>query len=424
MPTGTSTYPLETWPAAVTPANAPSGTAWGAYGTRTTAALAGLLTPFTVSLVGEMPIGEFFLMGVIAYLTINALLSGRWPGEIFRQRQFWVLCGSQVLAWAAYIFSDFYRDSSAHDMARGWGRMLFLELDLVAMSYLLVSDRLSFFYYLFAELAGEVARAVLVGSLFGDIWKFGIGVPLTYFVIAGACLVGPWTAIAASAGMGCVSLVLDFRSFGAICFLVAALTGLQQFGRRLRPMLIPLVVLTMIVSYAFYRQSQANNVHRATRSDVSRSSMLIVTSEAFLHSPLIGQGSWFSNSDVWEDFLVIRKERAREAHVGGFPEENEGPGTVAFHSQLLVALAEGGIFGASFFFTFGFLLVRTLYELCFTRPWERAGPVFLLLLLSSLCNLFFSPFSGAHRVYIAASCGLVFLIRKGWDDIDRRRISP
>jgi hypothetical protein len=310
--------------------------------------------------------------------------------------------------------SDLYRQSSPHDMARGWARMVFLEVDVIAMAYLFVTDRLSFFFYLFAELAGEVARAVLIGSLFGDIWKFGFGVPVTFLVVGCACLAGPVVAMASLFLMGSVSLVLDFRSYGAICFLVAALTGLQQFNRQLRPWLIPMVALTLVASFFVYKQSQADNAHRATRSDVSRSSMLITASEAFLRSPLIGQGSWFSNTDVWENFLMIRRERARQAHVGGFPEENEGSGTVAFHSQILVALAEGGIFGASFFFVFGYLMVRTYFDLCFNRPWERASPLFLLVLTSSLCNLFLSPFSGAHRVYIAAACGLIFMLHAGW----------
>ena len=152
--------------------------------------------------------------------------------------------------------------------------------------------------------------------------------------------------------------------------------------------------------------------HRATRSDVSRSSMIIAASQGFLSSPLIGQGSWFSRSPVWDNFMSIRAKAAKAAHVGGFPEANEGPGAVAIHSQILVALAEGGVFGGSFFVAFGIALSAAIYRLVFVQRSDRFTGIYLLILLSALGNLLLSPFSGAHRVYIAIACGLVLYLKR------------
>ena len=60
--------------------------------------------------------------------------------------------------------------------------------------------------------------------------------------------------------------------------------------------------------------------------------------------------------------MVIRHEAAVAAHVGGFADANRDPGAVAIHSQLLVALAEGGLFGAAFFFLYGGALFWALYR--------------------------------------------------------------
>ncbi len=49
-------------------------------------------------------------------------------------------------------------------------------------------------------------------------------------------------------------------------------------------------------------------------------------SEAFVESPLIGQGSWFSRSKVYDNLLQIRcYDLATEAGVGGFVGPNEEP---------------------------------------------------------------------------------------------------
>ncbi|HEY4989508.1 MAG TPA: hypothetical protein VII09_06865, partial [Opitutaceae bacterium] len=102
----------------------------------------------------------------------------------------------------------------------------------------------------------------------------------------------------------------------------------------------------------------------------------------------------------------------KAAGVGGFPEADEAPGSVAFHSQILVALAEGGVFGASFFLAFGAALVAAIGRLIFMGEGGRYTGIYLLILISALFNWMLSPFSGAHRVYIAIACGLLLLLQR------------
>ena len=147
---------------------------------------------------------------------------------------------------------------------------------------------------------------------------------------------------------------------------------------------------------------------RATRSNVERSAMLQAAWEGFTKSPLVGQGSWFSNSNVMDEFLAIRMQNARIAGVGGFAEDDaEG---MAIHSQILVALAEGGLFGAAFFFAYGALLLWGLWFCLTDAPWDWTLPIGLFVLLVAFWNLLMSPFSGTHRVEIAMAVGLLLIL--------------
>jgi hypothetical protein len=138
--------------------------------------------------------------------------------------------------------------------------------------------------------------------------------------------------------------------------------------------------------------------------------MVEAAAHAFEDSPLIGSGSWFSNTRVYDEFMMLRYTKAQEAHVGGFADPNHDPGDIALHSQFLVALAEGGLFGAAFFAVYAGGIARTLGKLIFVDPWGRLTPFYILFLLNATWDLFFSPFSGEHRLRIAATCGLILVM--------------
>lgn len=132
--------------------------------------------------------------------------------------------------------------------------------------------------------------------------------------------------------------------------------------------------------------------------------MMEVAAEAFADSPLIGQGSWFSSTKI------TRRIEARYIQLSdtfnGYTEEQERD--LAVHSQLLTALAEGGIFGGLFFIAYGMVLLWALaYCLRTTRPQQA---LVFLILLEALWNLAIAPFSGPARVQIAASAVLALML--------------
>ncbi len=387
---------------------APSGrSAWAGA-----AIVAGALASFTVPLVGEMPVGELVLIAVCGWSALALALTRRWPSPLWQNGWFAAFLASQAIALAAYVVSDLYRGTTSHDMARGWGRMAFLALDVVAMACLFGKHPRGHLFLLAGLQLGGVAAAVVEGPLFGDWWKFGLGFPVTFLFLALAAQAGAMAAAFAAAGLGLLHFAMDFRSAGALCLLVAGLTLVQAFPRRLRLWGVPVgLILALLAVGGTYRRLQSgDDGHRASRSDIDRSSMLQAAWEAFRESPLVGQGSWFSRSDVIDNYLLIRDAAAHEAGIGGFAGPNEEIEGVALHSQILVALAEGGLFGAAFFFIYGAGLVWALAVQILALPWRRDVPVRLLLLALALFHLFMSPFSGALRVHIALAAGLVLLV--------------
>ena len=60
---------------------------------------------------------------------------------------------------------------------------------------------------------------------------------------------------------------------------------------------------------------------RAGRSDVDRTAMIQAAVEGFVESPFIGHGSWFSNSDVLDNYLYIRADLAQGPVVRGAARE-------------------------------------------------------------------------------------------------------
>jgi hypothetical protein len=372
--------------------------------------LASALTAFTVSFVGAMPVGELVLIAVAGWALLCLAINHAAPGRLFQTRYFWVLMVAQVVALIAYIASDLYRHSSPRDMARGWARMVFLAIDVVAVTYLFSCSRKNFLWFLIGQALGGLAFASVHGPLFGDWWKFGVAAPITYAIFLLAPFAGALMTALASAGIGMAHLNLDYRGLGGICLAAAMLVLIIRMPRHFRWWFAPLgLALAVIGVLHLYEQSKRGA--RATRSDIERAAMVTAAKEAFERSPIIGHGSWFSNSDVYDNFMLIRHEAAKQARVGGFAGANRAPGDEALHSQILVAVAEGGLFGGAFFIVFGAGLVWALARTVLIDLWHRTAPIQVLILLLAIWNLLFSPFSGAHRVHIAMACGLVLLLK-------------
>ena len=366
----------------------------------------GLTNPFTIRLVGLMPVSEVILLAAGTIYFLRTVLSHRVDETLVGGRVFRWLMAAQAVALFGYIFSDVWRGSSTSDIARGWARMVFLAFDVVCMAVLFGDVRVFVAYELGVAFSGF--HVFVHGALFGDAWKFGYGVPLTVLALLVFPLAGPLAACGGVLAMAAVHWAMDFRSMALICVLLAAVQALTLFPARARRWLVPMGVALGMAALAFRGQIVGEGSERSKRSDAERTAMLSAASEAFYASPFIGQGSWFSNSKVMDRFVEIRAENARAAGVGGFGDDDGE--TMAIHSQMLVGLAEGGLLGGCFFAAYGVFLLWGLWWVAATRRWDRLTAIYLFLLLSGLLNLCFTPFSGAARVDIAATVGALLML--------------
>ena len=129
---------------------------------------AGVLTPFTVSLGGEMPLGELLLFIAAGWAVLIVALAQAWPGPLWRSPLFLLFLAGQAIALGAYVASDLYRGSAPHDFLRGWARMIFLGVDLAAIAYLVGCHARNFLLLLVGVQFGEIIKVHLEGALFGD----------------------------------------------------------------------------------------------------------------------------------------------------------------------------------------------------------------------------------------------------------------
>jgi hypothetical protein len=354
----------------------------------------------------------------LVHFVVTFALTRVLPASIPSPRTLILLLICQLLALLSYIVSDLWHQSLPIDMIRGWLRMIFLLVDTFVLA-LLFGAGIRPFVLLLVGLSFSSLLTFLEGPLFGDYWKFCFGYPLTIVILLSVPrLLGFSATVAASLALGVLHLLMQYRSLGIVCLLLAGLL----LSRSLPPLFRKYLCI-MCIPIAFVGLPWTLNVlladteGSANRSNVERSAMLTAAWEGFLASPWVGNGSWFSKSDVWDNFLLIRSQKEVETggKLGFDPRDFEGK---AIHSQILTALAEGGLLGGTFFLAYTVLIILGFWFLLTEASWHWLMPIRLSILISSFCAVFMSPFSGTSRLEIGMAAALVVVL------LDERKALP
>jgi hypothetical protein len=373
--------------------------------------LVGFVQPVTISFVGKIPLSELVLLVVLLHAAIAFASARTLPAPLPSPRILVLVLLAQLVALGSYAFADLWRQSLPTDMIRGWLRMIFLMVNIAALSLLFGAGSRPFVL----TQIGLIFSALFVfweGPLFDDYWKFCFAYPATILVLLIIPRsLGLWATAAASLVLGVVHLLMHYRSLGMACMLLAGLlvvsNTLPRLARKYLLMAgLPIVLATLVWAVGGF---VAGTLGTASRSNVERSAMLQAAWEGFLASPLIGNGSWFSKSDVWDNFLMLRstKELASGEELGFDATDLEG---IAIHSQILTALAEGGLFGGAFFLIYLALILAGLWFLLTDAVWHWLLPVRLSILISSLWGVFMDPFSGTTRISIGMTTALCLVL--------------
>lgn len=380
--------------------------------------LIGLVRSWTIQLVGAMPVGELILLAVVGHAVVWAALTSRLPAPLPSPRLLGIFALCQVLALISYVVTDLWRESAPVDMIRGWLRMVFVLIDLGGLALLFGATERTF---AFLQLGASFSFVTLLITppTFGEYWKFGFAYPVTTLVLLLAPrFLGYWGAPLGCMALGVLNALLDFRSLGAICLGLGALLLIRALPKIARKVVMIVGgVIVLAASPLIFEKMFADTGGRADRSNVERLAMLTAAWEGFAKSPLIGQGSWFSKSDLMDNFLLIRSEKAHAAG-GGMQFDNEDFEGIAIHSQILVTLAEAGIFGGLFFFVYGVLIAWAMWFALGDAAWHWTLPSRIFILATSFWDLGMSPFSGPVRVNIALTALLIVLF---WRERSRQR---
>lgn len=383
--------------------------------------LIGLVRSWTIQLVGAMPVGELILLAVAGHAILWMALTSRLPAPLPAPRLLAVFAFCQGLALISYIVTDLWRESAPVDMIRGWLRMIFVLIDLGGLALLLGATERTF---AFLQLGASFSflQLLITPPTFGEYWKFGFAYPVTAFVLLLAPrFLGYWAAPLGCLALGVLNALMDFRSLGAICLGIGGLLAIRALPRTARKALMIVGALGVLtLSPWIFQKMFADTDGRANRSNVERLSMLAAAWEGFAESPLIGQGSWFSESDLMDNFLLIRSDKAHAAG-GGMQFKDDDFEGVSIHSQLLVTLAEGGIFGGLFFFAYGIGIVWAMWFALGDATWHWTLPSRVFILATSFWDLWMSPFSGPVRVNIALTAILIALF---WRERTQLRSAP
>ncbi len=370
--------------------------------------LCGVFQPLTLTLVGEVYAVELLLpiaaLGAVFARTGNA---------VFRERMLWLLLLALGVTLAGYVMSDFIRDTRPEQYLRGWGRILLLVTDFVALCTLFCQDRRNLWWFALGMGVGGILHLRLILHTPISIWKFGYAEPMLLFAAATGYFLPVRLAAAWLGALGVVSMWFDFRSFGAICFLLAAYIWLRA-RRPHQPLTGSAKILKVVVAGGVagvlvlgtlaITESEYSSLRRA-QSNAGRTAAIETGLFAIAQSPLIGYGSWTENRELASTYLKRYLEKR------GMHDPNMDSGKFfSPHSQILQSWVEGGVLGAAFFLVLGYWLLRSTRWLVFGRPMDMLTTLLLYLYVSCFWNMFMSPFTAPHRIQIALGAAIVVLL--------------
>jgi hypothetical protein len=363
-------------------------------------ALCGLLLQAKLVVVGEIYLGEILLLATAA---VTFLLRG--VGRQVVGWFPWAFAVAGFLMLLGYVIADLIAATMPAQYLRGWARTILFGLDFLSL-ILLVSQGQRLLGWFAAGLAiGILAEMLIAGAgLTVTNWKSGYGFAAGILVVL---LAGHLPALLAGAilgAFGILSILLDFRSLGAIFLLAGGIIlarsgeGATEQKRLLRMVLVVFGAAAALAAVAATLvQSESDYHKRRQESNIGRYVGLQVAWEAITDSPFVGYGSWAADKAYVQ---LLRREFDKASagmDIGGTPGDSLLP-----HSQLLQAWVEGGILAAIFFVLLGIAMIAALRWLVLFHRRGPLTPLYTVLVIKGMWDLCFSPFLGQHRIHVAS----------------------
>jgi len=330
-----------------------------------------------------------------------------------------LLCG---LWLGSQVVTDLVRHTPSADIARGWGKIGFTLVGLLAIASVSRDSIAPSMALLCGLMASKIVMAFAMPdeTVRIESWKWGYGLPVTFFVIAGISLIPRrsvlvWAGLAAPFLLSAVSLYHNFKSLFGITFLVGVLNVISHIYRawRLRP--VTLLAAGVIVAAAYFAATAAystlaldgtlggiaqDSMRRREASSLgfllSGRSESLISTRAIAESPILGHGSWARDPEYVTRYIEILRARGVRQDTAALVRW----GTIPTHSHLLGAWVEAGLLGALFWAYCLALTVRAAAQVTLSGMKGSVVVGFLMILLS--WDILFSPYGAERRFYDAA----------------------
>ena len=368
---------------------------------------------------GELFVGELLFVALLPFFIFDRFFIHR--SECRQQVWLWkpvsfLIC-SLFITSAGYVISDLYRNNDPGDYLRGWARLAFLGIDILAVAFFISIRILNMWYLVLGYATLGLVIIALKGTpidsshwKFGYDWSIGYGYPFVLTIMAILCLMGKGSAYWRGAiliSLMAVNIVMDYRSLGVFCFVVALMGWIYRASLQGSGRLAFLGVQSLVVSLLLvvaYNSSQSNFEQRRQASNSIRLSSAMVGINAIIESPFIGYGSWSRDARFAKQLadLQFRMSKTQENPLYDFDLIRHA--SLAAHSQLIESWNEGGMLGIIFFLCYFLVMVRGLNALTFRRHNEKLDPMLSMFIVWAMWALFMSPFKGLTRLDIAFAC--------------------
>lgn len=381
--------------------------------------LVAVTTPFIIRFVGDLPISEILILGLVFPLFV-----------VYRKRalrsdatRLYMLFG---LWLAGQMLTDVYRQTKQVDWMLGDALIVFFAIDTIFFVMLLSGNTRRKFLFLLAYGLGSIAqvRFFPVQMNIDSLWKFGYSTGVNLLLILASCIFYArklYLPVLGLCGFAvALNLFFNFRSMVLTPLLAIALVVpvlpeyvgpwkvLPPVGSKRRLAVLVALALAVGVGAAslvkgLYLAGVFGDEARAKTEQQSkiRGGLLIggrpeilVSSRAVMDSPILGHGSRAKDFKYIEMLVDVL---SAQGMVTSLEDEESGyQGIIPSHSHLMGAWVWAGIVGAVFWGYYLALVLRAMYVLAM-KP-SALAPVYMFLLVTLAWDIVFSPFGSTRRL--------------------------
>lgn len=392
----------------------------------------GVTCPFTVHLVGSLPIAEIIVLALIPMLLVAR---GR---TIFRSdlRPIYALCALWLFA---QIMTDLYRGMTAPEQwMRSYAAIIFFVFDIMVMAALTSGStrRKLIFFGFYAGSTLLQARFFPTTLVMEPSWKFGYADGTMTLVLLLSCFFYSRRrysiVVVLFLALIAVNLLENFRSPLLFLFVTLAIVvpfipervgNLQLLPGKGSAIRVATVVALSLVAglaarsilgWATERGLAGEEAQQKNEQQAASGYWLDylfagrpefrISLQAVADSPLIGHGSDPDEPKYLEMFTDRQIESGGVDMLQSLSEWLGGH--IPVHSFVLQAWVGAGVLGSLVWFYLLAVCVKSILRVAITLP--SAAPYFTFLFMEFFWGIFFSPFGSTERLTIA--CTILMMV--------------